>query len=119
MTDKRREAITVYISAKLLELRKSAGWSQSTLAKRVGITSAAISQLEKGDRLPSLIVSYKLAEALHISVAELVGDDVLSSSSLDTDTQLFFRRFGELEKLSITDQTLIVALVKRLKEKTK
>lgn len=111
---KKRAGIT---SRKIKELRMAVGWSQSELARRTGVTSAAISQLEKGDRLPSLVVSRKLAGALKVSVNELTGDETPSTNELNKEAQLFFREFGDISKLGERDQQLIKGIMSSLKEK--
>lgn len=96
-------------------MRKSTGWTQSELGSKAGVTGAAISQIEKGDRLPSLIVSRKLAEALDISVEEFTGDISPSSSDKNNEDQIFLRKFGDIKTLSESDQALIKKIVGRLK----
>lgn len=115
MNDRKEKAI--YISNKIKELRNSVGWSQSELARRADVTNAAISQIEKGDRLPSFIVSRKIAEAFNISVAELTGDSSLSTTEINEEAQVFFRKFGDLSGLSKTDQEMIKTIIARLKER--
>jgi transcriptional regulator with XRE-family HTH domain len=54
--------------------RTELGLSQRELAKRVGVSDAYITQLETRERInPSLDVLRRLAKALKVSVAELVG----------------------------------------------
>lgn len=105
---------TKFIANKIIELRESVGWSQSELARQAEVTSAAISQIEKGDRMPSLIVIRKLADALNVSVSELTGDSPISSKSINEEAQVFFRKFGSIKKLSEEDQRLILLIVNRL-----
>ncbi len=112
-----RSKRSAYISKKIAALRKSVGWSQSELSRQAGITSAAISQIEKGDRLPSLMVCRKLAEVFNVSIAELTGDTSLSSEEINDEAQVFFRKFGDLNKLSESDQEILRSLIYRLKEK--
>ena len=106
-----------FIANKIKELRGSVGWSQSELARQSGVTSAAISQLEKGDRIPSLDVSGKLARALKVSVNELTGDDAPSSDELNSKATLFFREFGDISELNTDDQQLIKGFVSSLRDK--
>ena len=106
-----RPTCIAYVSKKIKDMRKATGWTQSELASKAGITGAAISQIEKGDRLPSLIVSKKLAEALHISVEDIIG----YSTSYDNESKTFFRKFGDINNLSDNDQLLIKKIVERLK----
>jgi len=106
---------TKYISNKIIELRGSIGWSQSELARQTGITSAAISKIEKGDRMPSLVVIRKFAEAFNVSVSDLTGDSTSSSKEISGEAQIFFRKFGDIKNLSDADQKMIQSIVKRLK----
>jgi transcriptional regulator with XRE-family HTH domain len=54
--------------------RTALGLSQRALAKRVDVSDAYITQLETRERInPSLHVLRRLAKALKVSVAELVG----------------------------------------------
>jgi transcriptional regulator with XRE-family HTH domain len=108
---------TKYIAKKIKALRKSVGWSQSELARKSDVTSSAINLIEKGNRMPSLIVSRKIAKSLNISTEELTGDELPSSYDINEDAQVFFRKYGDLEKLSSADQEMIKSLIKRLKDK--
>lgn len=53
--------------------RESGGLSQSQLADKAGLTAAAISHFETGQRAPSFENLRKLADALGISVDYLLG----------------------------------------------
>lgn len=57
---------------KIKELRKKNGWSQAELARRAKISPSAICQMEKGERLPSLIVVKKASDAFNVSIVELL-----------------------------------------------
>lgn len=60
-------------------LRK--GLSQAELASRVGIVQTAISQFETGVKSPRLDTLVKLASALEISTAMLIGEEEPSDES--------------------------------------
>lgn len=47
--------------------------SQTTLAKAIGVTHAAISYWENGVNLPNISDCWKMAEFMNISIDELVG----------------------------------------------
>jgi transcriptional regulator with XRE-family HTH domain len=49
--------------------------SQATLADMVGLTAPAISQYERGERLPDLDMQVVLAEKLGVDIQYLRGDD--------------------------------------------
>lgn len=110
-----KAAKTKYIANKIIELRGAVDWSQSELARQAGVTSAAISQIEKGDRMPSLVVLRKLADALNVSTSELTGDSE-SRPVADEEAQVFFRKFGDIKHLSEADQKMIRSIIKRLKD---
>jgi XRE family transcriptional regulator, regulator of sulfur utilization len=115
MADKK--AKSQLISNNIKMLRGAVGWSQSELARNADVTSAAISQIEKGDRMPSLVVIRKLADALRVSVNELTGDNAPSSNEINSEAQAFFRKFGDIEELSAHDQKLIKEIIKSMKDK--
>jgi len=94
----------------LIQLRNSCGWSQSELARQIGITSAAISQIEKGDRTPSLDVAEKIARAFNISLDDFSNYRTLKNE----DVEIFYRKFSLLRQLKHEDQNLILTIAMRL-----
>lgn len=105
-----------YISNKIKELRGECNWSQSELAKQSGVTASAISMIESGQRIPSLVVIRKISDALKVSVSELTGETTQEEAS--QHAQAFFRQFKDLNDLDKEDQKIIMDFVKRLKEKS-
>lgn len=57
----------------LRQLRRARGLSQEKLAFEAGLERNFISLLELGQRSPSLVTIFKLAQALHIKPSALVG----------------------------------------------
>ena len=53
-------------------LRERKKWSQRELAERVGVSQTTIALIESGDREPSLDVLRRLAQALGVTVSELL-----------------------------------------------
>jgi len=106
-----------FIANKIKELRDSISWSQSELARQSGVTSAAISKIEGGGRIPSMTVTRKIADALKVSIAELTGDDVPQAAEVNKEAQAFFRKYGDLEGLQEPDQKLILEIIKSMKDK--
>lgn len=74
MATQTREAteFRVAIAHNIRNRRLSLGLSQATLAKRLGVTQARISFLEKAERGVGVEDLYSLAEALDTTPAELV-----------------------------------------------
>ena len=87
------EAAVENFGERLARLREDAGLSQSALAKRVGASQSAISQMEAGDRNPSYAMLAQLAEALGVSTAYLVGAAV---EQLSPAEEVHFRRYRAL-----------------------
>lgn len=104
---------TKYISIKIKELRDECNWSQSKLANEAGITASAISMIESGQRVPSLVVIRKISDALKVSISELTGES--TQDAVNQDAQAFFRQFSDLNHLKKSDQQIILDLAKRLK----
>lgn len=55
---------------KLREFRKQQGLSQEELALRAGLHGSDISEMEHGDRNPTLMTMQRLAEALEIEIRD-------------------------------------------------
>ncbi|MBN2743403.1 MAG: helix-turn-helix transcriptional regulator [Marinilabiliaceae bacterium] len=53
------------------------------LAKKVGISSSALSQIEKAKAFPSIVTLKSIADNLHVTVGELIGEnEALSQNPL-------------------------------------
>lgn len=61
---------------KVRERRTYYGWSQRELARMVGITSGAMSAIERGVHWPGVDTAIRLSRALGTSVETLWGDGV-------------------------------------------
>lgn len=57
----------------LLKGRKEKGLTQEELAQEIGVTKAAISRYEKGERTPNIYLFAKMCSVLDISPDELIG----------------------------------------------
>ena len=56
---------------RLQTLRKERGLTQEELAFKVGVDRSYLGFVERGERNPTLIILYRIAKALKISLAEL------------------------------------------------
>lgn len=59
---------------KISDLRSYHGVSQRALARRVGISSAAMSAIERGVHVPNVTTAIRIARELKTTVEELWGD---------------------------------------------
>lgn len=61
------------IAERLIELRKKNNYSQTFVARRIGVTPALISAYEKQERNPSLDTLIALADIYHVSTDYILG----------------------------------------------
>ena len=61
------------LSEKIINLRKSRGWSQEELAERLDVSRQSVSKWESGDSVPDITNCLKLATLYKISLDELVN----------------------------------------------
>ncbi|OUW74938.1 MAG: transcriptional regulator [Saprospirales bacterium TMED214] len=59
---------------RLRDLREERGWSQEEFADRAGLHRTYVSAVERGIRNPTLSVLERLAKALGLSMAGMVGE---------------------------------------------
>lgn len=65
---------------KLIELRKSRGWSQEQLGEQLGVTRQTISKWELGSTTPELEKLAKISELFGVSTDELIMGEAPSES---------------------------------------
>lgn len=102
---------------RIIEAREQHKWSQAELAAKAGVTPAAISQIESGNRTPTIPVLHRIANVLGESIDFLTGktdksefEDMLQQD----DFKAFFRGFRSLD---VGDQEHLKKYVEFLKTK--
>lgn len=65
------------VGQKLLSIRKELGYNQQNVASAIGISRAALSYYEKGERSVDIETLYKLATFYNISIDYLFGLKIL------------------------------------------
>ena len=68
------EDVRRMVGENVRRLRLAAGISQAELAQRMGVDRAYISGLELGQRNPTVVTLWHLAQALKTHLRELFGD---------------------------------------------
>lgn len=98
------------VGSRIKLFRMKRGFTQSDLAREVGMSTISIRKYESGDRVPKVETLKKIASALKISVLELVGDDWETINASIKVSQLKKRMedsyneyIDELKKLSKSD----------------
>ena len=72
--DDSSDSLSIAFGRRLASLRAAAGLTQSELARKSNMQRAYIWRVEDGRTLPSLRTAAKLAEALDISLSELLAE---------------------------------------------
>lgn len=94
---------------RLKQLRANAGLSCASLGNEVGVTSASITQLEKGQRSPSVELLTSLAEFFNVSTDYLIGRD--RTEPTQEEAMLHTQLIG----LSTKDQREVIRYSKYIK----
>ena len=84
---------------RITKTRESHGMNQAELAKKADVTPAAISQIEKGTRVPTIPVIHRIADVLGVSLDYLTGKtdtSELQDLLQHDDFVAFFRGFESL-----------------------
>lgn len=107
------------LTKRIREKMNELGVNQAQLAKRAGITPAALSQILNQERTPSSGVLIKLAQALGESVDYLVGKTKkteLSELLQQKEVQILYRSFVGLSE---KDKDSVMTMIKVLKQQGK
>lgn len=65
---------------RLREIRKARGYTQNKLAIKSGLSRQAIVVIESGQKSPTLNTLAKIANALDVTVSQLIGESDLNVS---------------------------------------
>lgn len=66
--------VNAVVGARLRDLRTARGWSLSELARRTGLGKGTLSELEGGQRNPTLATLFAITTALGLPLSAAVGD---------------------------------------------
>lgn len=107
------------LGSRILELRKKKNWSQSELAKEVGVTYAQIGRYETKGAQPSAEVLKKIANALNTSTDYLMNGNKDEKAMAALEDSELLQQFKEVEKMDLEDKktikNIIDAFIKRNK----
>jgi len=103
------------IGARIREVRKAKGWTQERLAEKAGVEPSNISHIERAATKLSLPTLVSIANALEVSLDELVYSNLVKSDHVSyarIDGLLSDCTAGELEAIS----EMIIATKKILRK---
>ena len=107
------------VGENLRNLRLSLKYSQSDMAKTLGLTQAAISHFEAGDRAVDLELLFEISEKFHIPVTDLVpveqthmADDIsVAVSSLIKKNPSWLNAIGKAKLLTDHETDLVINMI--------
>ena len=98
------------LGERIRELRKAHGLTQGELAKRLGVTQALIASYESARRAIPLRKLCALAEALGISLEEIIGDGAPRRRKPGPPSKIE-QKLVEIEKLPRGEQQFILRML--------
>ena len=94
------------IGKKILELRKDKGWSQTDLSKAIEASRDIIGKYERGENLPSIEMTLKIAQAFEVTVDFLLGEGEIASFDKDT-----VNRISGIQQLDQKTKSILFNLI--------
>jgi transcriptional regulator with XRE-family HTH domain len=88
-----------------MTLRKKFQLSQSNLAKKTGISQVMVGKYERGNAVPSIEVSKKIADAFEVSTDALIygsNEQIINNKLNDEELLLLFHKVQKLDDQNIT-----------------
>jgi transcriptional regulator with XRE-family HTH domain len=110
------------IGARILEFRKQRGLSQDDVQRATGFSHAYISNVERGQTLPSLESIERFADALQVPLSELFRSGEAGSKTRTTDpasdpSDLLALLRAHVGTMTAKQREILLALALRLAEK--
>jgi transcriptional regulator with XRE-family HTH domain len=105
------EAIKARFGKRVLELRKTRGWKQDELGKKLGTSGVVVGRYERGEMMPSIEVAQKMAELFGVTVDYLVGEQEVPNLLSQSD---MVERWATLDSLPDDDRDRILYVVDSL-----
>lgn len=99
------------VGDRLKEYRKSLGMSQADLARKSSVSAAYVSELESGlGKRPSGEILLRLANALEVTIAELLGQDIRPGAGDPPVPDPSLLEFATERKLPRSDVVMLASI---------
>ncbi len=99
------------VGDRLKEYRKSLGMSQAELARKSGVSAAYLSEMEGGlGKRPSGEILLRLATALEVTIAELLGQDIRPGEGAPPVPDPSLLEFAKERKLPRSDVAMLASI---------
>ena len=70
--ERSEEPLSRQLGERILTLREARGWSLDALASASGVSRSMLSEIERSTANPTLVVTYRIAQAFGMGISELV-----------------------------------------------
>jgi transcriptional regulator with XRE-family HTH domain len=92
-------------------LRKQKGLTQVELSKMLDCSQAMITTYESGKKKPSVSSLARLAEALGVSIDNVVGNNAQPKDSDKIKNPKLWKKFSQLDELADTDKRTVFRMI--------
>jgi transcriptional regulator with XRE-family HTH domain len=99
--------------ARLARLRKARGFTQTELGELLGVSQRVVTYYERESGRPPAHLLPRLADALSVTVDELVGYERLKEAQAPRNARLW-RKLRDIEKLGEADRKAVLRFVDAL-----
>lgn len=99
------------VGARIRSLREASGLTQTRLAKRVGTSQTALSEIERGNRGISAHQAVRLAAALRCSPNQILGTSSHNGNAPRPRSRKLLRRIEQIEALEPEQQAAIIKVL--------
>ena len=101
----------------LRNIREKSGYTQAKLADISGISKRMIGHYETQVKRPSVDKLKKLADALKISIDDIIGNSVTKNKNSGDTSYRIMKRVRIIEKLPKREQDMIFSMINTFAEK--
>ena len=105
----------VDIGKRVKKARQAAGLTQVELAKKINVSRSYIGNIEQNRHASSLATLQMIAEALHVDIAEFVGDGVAISETGLSNEEIHL--VAMYRNMNVEDRLLIMQMSQRCNKK--
>ena len=113
MDKEAQRVLALAVGKAIARKRTQAGYTQEQVAEKLGLGLGAVSRVEQGIAIPTIIRLIELAELFDCRLEELLSD---VPATLDDRAAMIARSIAQLRP---SDQAIVVDLVKTLAEQFK
>lgn len=94
------------IGQRIIALRKENNWSQSDLAKKIGVSRVIVGKYERNEASPSIDIAKKIADAFGVTLDYLVGEG--QNAAFDKNT---LQRIEAILKMDKTTKASLFSII--------